>query len=69
MINSSHPVEIIDRLKGIVGVRNYIEDTSNMDSYLNDARGLFQGLSPLILKPLNSEMISAIVTLCNLNSK
>ena len=65
MINSSHPIEIIDRLKEIVGVRNYIEDTSHMNSYLNDARDLFHGLSPLILKPLNSEMVSAIVTLCN----
>jgi len=65
VIKSSHPVEIIERLKEIVGVRNYIEDTSNMDSYVNDARGLFHGLSPLILKPLNSEMVSAIVTLCN----
>ena len=65
MTISSHPVEIIDRLKAIVGVQNYIEDTSNMESYLNDARGLFHGLSPLILKPLNSEMVSAIVTLCN----
>ena len=54
MITSSHPVEIIDRLKAIVGVQNYIEDTSNMESYLNDACGLFHGLSPLILKPLNS---------------
>ena len=35
MIISSHPVEIIDRLKAIVGVRNYIEDTSHMNSYLN----------------------------------
>ena len=65
MTISSHPVEIIDRLKAIVGIRNYIEATANMDSYLNDARGLFHGLSPLILKPLNSEMVSAIVTLCN----
>ena len=50
MINSSHPVEIIDQLKEIVGERNYIEDTSHMNSYLNDARGLLHGLSPLILK-------------------
>ena len=28
MTISSHPVEIIDRLKEIVGVLNYIEDTS-----------------------------------------
>jgi len=65
MIISSHPAEIIDRLKAIVGVQNYIEDTSNMNSYVTDARGLFHGLSPLILKPLNSEMVSAIVSLCN----
>jgi FAD/FMN-containing dehydrogenase len=65
MTNSINPVEIIDQLKEIVGVQNYIEDTTQMDSYLNDARGLFNGLSPLILKPLNSEMVSAIVTLCN----
>ena len=29
MINSSHPVEIIDRLKEIVRVINYIEDASH----------------------------------------
>ena len=44
MTISSHPVEIIDRLKAIVGVQNYIEDTSNMESYLNDARALLHGL-------------------------
>ena len=65
MITSSNPVEIINQLKAIVGSQNYIEDTSQMESYLNDARGLFHGMSPLILKPLNSEMVSAIVTLCN----
>ena len=41
MTTSSHPVEIIERLKEIVGVPNYIENASKIDSYLNDARGLF----------------------------
>ena len=50
MTTSSHPIEIIDRLKAIVGVRNYIEETTNMSSYLNDARGLFHGLSPTDIK-------------------
>jgi FAD/FMN-containing dehydrogenase len=65
MTISSHPVEIIEQLKSIVGKNNYIDDASKMDSFLNDWRGKFQGKSPLILKPLNSQMVSEILTLCN----
>ncbi len=65
MTISSHPVEIIEQLKSIVGKNNYIEDASKMDSFLNDWRGLFQGKSLLILKPHNSQMVSEILTLCN----
>jgi len=65
MNNSSHPIEIIEQLKSIVGKNNYIDDTSKMDSFLNDWRGKFQGKSLLILKPLNSQMVSEILTLCN----
>ena len=43
MTNSSHPIEIIDRLKEIVGVRSYIEDTSHMDSYVNDIMAKLDG--------------------------
>jgi len=65
MTISSHPIEIIEQLKSIVGKNNYIDDASKMDSILNDWRGKFQGKSPLILKPLNSQMVSEILTLCN----
>ena len=65
MTISSHSVEIIEQLKSIVGKNNYIDDASKMDSFLNDWRGKFQGKSPLILKPLNSQMVSEILTLCN----
>ena len=38
MTISSHPVEIIEQLKSIVGKNNYIDDASKMDSFLNDWR-------------------------------
>jgi len=62
---TSYPVEIIEQLKSIVGKNNYIDDASKMISFVKDWRGQFQGKSPLILKPLNSQMVSEILTLCN----
>jgi len=62
---SSYPVEIIEQLKSIVGKNNYIDDASKMDSFLKDWRGHFQGKSPLILKPVNCQMVSEILSLCN----
>jgi len=62
---SSHPVEIIEQLKSVVGKNNFIDDASKMDSFLKDWSGKFQGKSLLILKPHNSQMVSEILTLCN----
>jgi FAD/FMN-containing dehydrogenase len=65
MSKSKDFIEIIDQLKGIVGSDNYIEDVLKMNSYLSDWRNQFQGLSPLILKPSDCNMVSKILTLCN----
>ena len=65
MTTSSHPIEIIEQLKSIVGKNNYIDDASKMDSFLSDWSGKFQGKSLLILKPHNSQMVSEILILCN----
>jgi len=65
MNNSKDFDDIIKKLKAIVGSNNYIDDVLKMDSYLSDWRNQFQGASPLILKPLNSQMVSEILTLCN----
>ena len=59
--------EILDQLKAIVGPKNYIDDALKMDSYLSDWRNQFHGASPLILKPLNTQMVSEILALCNEN--
>ena len=59
--------EILDQLKAIVGPKNYIDDALKMDAYLSDWRNQFHGASPLILKPLNKQMVSEILALCNEN--
>ena len=65
MDKSKYFVEILDQLKGIVGQGNYIDDALKMNSYLSDWRNQFQGLSPLILKPVDCNMVSKILVLCN----
>ena len=56
--------EILDRLKAIVGPQGWIEDEHDKAGYLVDFRKLYQGASPLVLRPANTEEVSAIVALC-----
>ena len=65
MSDSKDIDDILKQLKVIVGSNNYIDDVLKMGPYLSDWRNQFQGVSPLILKPLNSQMVSEILTLCN----
>ena len=58
---------VLDKLKAIVGSKNFIDDVKNMDAYLSDWRNQFHGSSPLILKPLDSQMVSKILKICNEN--
>jgi len=61
----SHQKEVLDQLKLIVGQKNYEEEKSRMSSYLIDWGNKFQGVSPLILKPVNTQMVSKILSFCN----
>ena len=60
--------EVFQKLKNIVGEKNFIDDVKNMDSYLIDWSNHFSGLSPLILMPTSTRMISDILAFCNKNS-
>ena len=53
--------ETLDQLKSIVGINNFIDDVNDMSAYLSDWRNQFHGLSPLILKPCDTEKISKIL--------
>lgn len=55
---------LLDRLKAIVGPQGWIEDPHDKAGYLVDFRNLYQGAAPLVLRPANTEEVSAIVSLC-----
>ena len=68
MNSDSNFTEALNKLKSIVGQSNYIDDEKAMAAYLSDWRNHFSGLSPLILKPTSTQMVSEILSLCNENS-
>jgi len=68
MKTNSNLTEAIQKLKDIVGSNNFIDDDKEMDVYLSDWRNHFSGLSPLILKPTSTKMVSDILSICNQSS-
>ncbi len=55
---------ILDQLKTIVGPKGWIENKADKAIYLRDFRSLYQGATPIVLRPSNSAEIAAIVKLC-----
>jgi FAD/FMN-containing dehydrogenase len=61
----SHPIEVLNQLKLIVGQKNYEEENSIIAPYLVDWGHKHQGKSPLVVKPINTQMVSEILKFCN----
>jgi FAD/FMN-containing dehydrogenase len=62
-----HPViapALIDRLRTIVGPAGLITDTADMAPYLDETRGLFHGVSPVVVRPASTAEVSAVVRAC-----
>ena len=57
--------DIIDSLKGIVGDNNYLDQEEHIAPYVKDFWGQHEGKASIVLKPVNTEMVSLIVALCN----
>jgi FAD/FMN-containing dehydrogenase len=56
---------LLDRLRGIVGAKGFLEQPSDIEPYLVDHRGLYRGRTPLVLRPDSTAQVSAVVKLCN----
>jgi FAD/FMN-containing dehydrogenase len=56
---------VLDQLKNIVGPKGWIENETDKAPYLVDFRSLYQGASPIILRPANTAEVAAIVRLCS----
>src|SRR5437763_7453412 len=56
---------VLARFAAIVGARHALTDPSEIAPYLTEERGLYQGRSPLVLRPGTVAEVSAILRLAN----
>lgn len=59
------PSDVLERFVAIVGDSNVLSDPADIAPRLIENRGLYQGASPLVLKPGSTEEVSAILTLAS----
>ena len=52
-------------LKGVVGSGNALDSRADVAPYLTDFRNLYQGATPLVLRPRSVEEVAAILRICN----
>jgi len=57
--------DTLKRLAAIVGEKNIIRDSAEMDGYMREWRGLWHGKSPLVLRPSSTEEVSRILTIAD----
>ena len=55
--------DLIARFKAIVGDKYAVTDASDLAQYLTEERNLYQGRSPLVLRPASTAEVSAICKL------
>ncbi|CAK0744551.1 D-2-hydroxyacid dehydrogenase [Azospirillaceae bacterium] len=56
--------ESLERIKSVVGPKGWIDDPADMAPYLVEWRGRFQGKSPLIVRPAQTEEVAQVVRIC-----
>src|SRR3546814_8751296 len=54
---------LLDRFKALVGPKGWSQDPDIIAPHLREPRDLYAGISPLLLRPANTEEVAAIVTL------
>ncbi len=58
------PGGVIEALKAAVGTKGWIDDKADKAPYLVDARELYRGQTPLVLRPATTQEVAAIVAIC-----
>lgn len=59
---------VIDGLKAIVGPGGWIDDPAEMEPYVTEQRGMWRGVTPLVVRPKSTEEVAAVVRLCARNA-
>ena len=67
MLNPTRSIDpdLLARFTAIVGPRNALTDAADLAPYLTEERGLYQGRSPLVLRPGSVAEVSAILKLAS----
>ena len=55
---------LIERLKSIVGPRGWLSDAADLQPYVTEWRGIYEGRTPLLLRPSCTEQVAEIVREC-----
>jgi FAD/FMN-containing dehydrogenase len=58
------PQRVIETLKAAVGTKGWIDAEAEKAPYLVDARALYRGRTPLVLRPASTQEVAAIVRIC-----
>jgi FAD/FMN-containing dehydrogenase len=58
------PAGFLDKLGAIVGPPGIITDVTDMTPYLEETRGLYEGTSPAIVRPANTQEVSDVIRAC-----
>jgi FAD/FMN-containing dehydrogenase len=64
-LNTKPDKQVLDALKAVVGSAGFREEAADLEPYLTEWRGLFQGQTPLMLMPASSAEASAILEICS----
>src|SRR5581483_4681085 len=59
------PSDVLSRFAAIVGERHAITDPTDKAPYLSEERGLYQGRSPMVLRPGSVAEVAAILKLAS----
>ncbi|MDJ0608150.1 MAG: FAD-binding oxidoreductase [Kiloniellales bacterium] len=63
-MTQSIPQPAIEALKSAVGPKGWLESDQEKAAYLEDARQLYRGSSPLVVSPAGTAEVAAVVRIC-----
>ncbi|RKQ95147.1 FAD-binding oxidoreductase [Maricaulis maris] len=59
------PAALLAQLKQVLGPKGWSQDAHELAPHVADWRGRYQGSTPILLKPANTEEVAACVRLCH----
>ncbi len=62
------PESVLNELKAIVGADGWIDSSQELQGRLEEWRGLFTGKTPLLVRPVNTAEVAAVMVVCHSNS-